>query len=130
MKTHEYNHGNNWIDKLLNSYPFLLDSESIVPLLRFGLCRTDGLWHFWFARNAGESLFYNGAFFMRFMFPFWIGIHIRFTSTRFLQCGIGWKLNGRLGALFRIQSDESATAGAHDNAPNHGHTNGWECGNK
>lgn len=42
--------------------------------------------------------------------------------------GIGWKLNGRFGAIFRWQSDESAAEGTH--GPNYGQATGWECGTK
>ena len=127
MKTLEYNHG-NWLDNLLNSWPLCLDMASIKPLVRAGVCRTDGLWHAWATTNAGSSLFYNGVFFIRIMLPFWIGIQIRPTTEYYSQVGFGWKLNGRLGVIFRVQSDKSAAAGTH--GPNYGHANGWECGPK
>mgnify|MGYP001583980010 CR=1 FL=1 len=127
MKTIEYNHGNNWLDKLLNSWPLCLDVESIIPLIRGGICKNENIWHMWASRDAGTSLYYNGLVFFRLMFPFWIGIHIRF-GKRFLQTGIGWKLNGRFALLFRIQTDESSAEGTH--GPNYGQSVSYDCGTK
>jgi len=128
MKTIEYNHSNNWLDKLLNSWPFCIDTECIYPLIRGGVCRNESIWHAWVSRDAGTSLYYNGVIFVRLMLPFWIGIHIRPTSKHYLQVGLGFKLNGRFGAIFRIQTDDSAEHGAH--GPNYGQGKGYECGTK
>ena len=127
MKTVEINHNNNALDKILNSWPFCLEHESIKPILRGGICRNEGVWHAWVSRDVGTSLYYNGAFFFRLMLPFFIGVHIRW-GVRYLQMAIGWKLNGRFGVIFRVQSDKSSAAGTH--GPNYGQANGWECGTK
>lgn len=57
------------------------------------------------------ALYMNGFFFLQLRLPFWIGIQIRPFTQRYFQCGIGWKGNGRLAILCRIQTDESAAAG-------------------
>ena len=127
MKTLEFNHNNNRLDKVLNAWPFCLEHESIKPLVRLGVCRVEKMWHLWWTTSPGTSLFYNGAFFFRFMLPFFVGVHIRW-GVRYLQIAIGWKLNGRFGLVFRVQSDKSAATGTH--GPNYGQANGWECGPK
>lgn len=126
MKTYEYNHGNDWRDRLLNSWPFLIDSDCVHTLFRAGICKHEK-WVPWILFDNGTSLFYNGLVFIRVSMPFWIGIHIRF-GERFLQAGLGWKLNGRFGAIFRVQTDESAAEGTH--GPNYGQAKGYECGPK
>jgi len=88
---------------------------------------------FWIGRVRDEDLFYNGAIFFRFMLPFFVGIHIRWagrdpSKREYLQIYIGWKLNGALSAVFRVQSDESAAAGF--TSPNYGQAVGWEDGPK
>lgn len=42
------------------------------------------------------------------------------------QTGFGWKLNGRLGLLFRIQSDKTSAEGV--TGPNYGQAQGFEYG--
>ena len=42
------------------------------------------------------------------------------------QTGIGWKLNGRLGLLFRFQSDKTSAAGV--TGPNFGQATGFNYG--
>ena len=126
MKTYEYNHGNDWRDKLLNSWPFLIDADCVNTLFRAGICHHEK-WVPWIRFDNGTSLFYNGLVFIRVALPFWIGINIRF-GKRFLQMGIGWKLNGRFGTIFRIQTDKSAAEGSH--GANYGQAKGYECGPK
>jgi len=87
----------------------------------------------WVGRIRDEDLFYNGVFFVRFMLPFFIGVHIRWagrnpTTREYLQTYIGWKLNGFFSAVFRIQSDKSAADGF--TSPNYGQAVGWEDGPK
>lgn len=87
----------------------------------------------WVGRVSDESLFYNGVIFVRVMLPFFIGVHIRWSGRNpsvreFLQCYIGWKLNGAFSAVFRVQSDGSAAAGF--TSPNPGQSVGWLDGPK
>lgn len=125
MKTYEFNHG-DWRDRLLNSWPFLIDADCVNTLFRAGICHHEK-WVPWIRFDNGTSLYYNGLVFIRVALPFWIGLHIRF-GKRYLQAGIGWKLNGRFGLIFRIQTDESAAEGTH--GPNYGQAKGFECGPK
>lgn len=110
------------------------------PAIDFATLGTDyelgDYWHIGrlsFGRDETVSLFYNAALYVRVMFPFWIGVQIRWAgkdpyAKEFLQFGLGWKLNGRLAALFRIQSDVKSAAGV--SGPNVGQAIGWEYGTK
>src|SRR4030067_3421167 len=111
----------------------------IFPLFTIclGYKNAEGKWD-WdvsFGRDKSESLFYNGALFIRVMFPFFVGIGIRWagkdvTAREFLQTYIGIKLNGEWAVMprFRIQSDESAARGT--TGPNHDQARGWKAGTK
>lgn len=76
------------------------------------------------------SLFMNGLFFIQLRLPFWIGVQIRWAATgrAYLQTGLGWKGNGRLAVLLRMQSDESAAVGM--DGPNYGQAVGFMDGTK
>lgn len=114
-----------------------LPERYIKPL--FAICsgfKRNGKWSLGWV-HIGEwqgdtSLFYNGIFFLRLMFPFFIGIGIRWssstTSRSFLQTYIGWKGNGQFSVVFRIQSDQSAASGY--TGPNTGQAQGWNEGTK
>jgi len=101
------------------------DKDQLVPFWKVG--------HIGLGNTDNESLYMNSMFFFRFMFPFWVGIGIRWagkdpTKKEYLQTGLGWKLNGRLGALFRVQSDTTAARGVQ--GPNYDQSTGWVYGNK
>jgi hypothetical protein len=86
-----------------------------------------------FGGDATRSLYYNGALFVRFNFPFGIFVGIRWSGKdtsrkEFLHLGFGHKLNGDFAATFRIQSDDSAAGGTY--GPNVGQAKGWEGGTK
>lgn len=119
MKTLEYHYNGDWRDRLLNAWPLCLDALYIGTLA----------WA-WDAEGPYSpedySLFYNGFVMVRVTFPFGIFIHIKPARNLRIQCGIGWKLNGRFGILARAQSDESAAAGTH--GPNVGQARGWARG--
>lgn len=76
--------------------------------------------------NDPPSLFMNGALFIQFRLPFWIGLHIRFHPKYLFQTGLGWKANGRLAILCRVQTDESAASGM--DGPNYGQASGFSDG--
>lgn len=139
MKTLEYHNNGNWIDNLLNSWPLCLDTDSIKPVLEieYGankstptkpdfknlIIRTGN-------RCTTDSLFRNGLIYLRLTRPFGIFIHLRwcaFCRRAFLQTGFGWKLNGRIAVLLRIQSDQSAADGVHGH--NFGQAVGFAEGN-
>ena len=74
------------------------------------------------------SLFMNGMVFVQVRLPFWVGFGIRFHPRYFFQCGLGWKGNGRLALLLRIQTDESAATGM--DGSNYGQATGLMDGTK
>ena len=136
MKTYEFNSKFSAVNWLLNLWPFLIEKESIKPVFSVCLgCKEDGKWNSWvrWRESDDTSLFHNGIFYFRFMLPFWIGLHIRWAGSNpekreFMQTGFGWKGNGRIGILFRIQSDYSGAAGV--SGHNYGQSTGFDCGNK
>jgi hypothetical protein len=146
MKTVETHYNGNWIDKLLNSWPFCLHKESIRPVLRLTLGYTqvdedgvrrwkwgDVLWGKGTQERPDPSLYRNGVIFFRFMLPFYVGFSIRWagvdpTAKEYLQTGMGWKLNGRFTFTFRVQSDITSAEGTH--GPNFDQSVGWAYGNK
>ena len=121
MKTLETNHGGNWFDRLLNSWPLCLDADSIRTVAiawdEEGICLPDR-----------RSLFNNGYVSLRLTWPFGAWLHVKPVRNARFQAGAGWKLNGRFGLTFRWQTDAKAAAGAHDNAPNHGQASAWARG--
>lgn len=147
MKTTENNHGGNWLDKLLNAWPLCLDSDSIKSQAM--AWDKEGVYF-----PGSKSLFYNGYVFLRVSIPFGVWLHLKVRPTWRVQAGFGWKLNGRfafnplgipvIAALcltvgwswwwlvllpfYRKQTDASAAAGAHENAPNLDQASGWERG--
>lgn len=157
MRTTELNHGGDWRDRLLNSWPFLIDTEQVKTLFAFAFCRSTFGWT-WIYGDLDRSLFMNGTFFVRYtlspitpifwtvgtflavMFNAWwflafiYGLFVHFSwretgNRRYIQTGLGHKLNGRIGVLFRIpKNDESSAKGSH--GPNHGQASGWTCGTK
>jgi len=144
MKIIEFHNGGNWMDKVLNSWPMCLHMESIKPVVSVvvGVRQTDlhepagwVKWGAWvaFGKNKTKSLYYNGIFFFRFMFPFWVAIGIRWAgkdpdAREYLQLGIGWKLNGRFAVHARAQSDRRSEKGS--TGPNWGQAWGWTDGTK
>jgi hypothetical protein len=122
MKTLEYNHGGNWIDRLLNRWPFCLDANSMRTV---AIARDAQGWY----KPGARSLFYNGYVFVRLTWPLGLWLHVRLTPDHRSQFGAGWKLNGRFGLTFRPwQANASGARGAHPGAPNVGHASAWERG--
>jgi hypothetical protein len=158
MRTLEYNHNNDWRDKLLNSWPFLVDSDEVNTLFAFAYCKESNA--FRWMQCDDRSLFNNGTLFVRYTFSpltnaVWFGatvamlmlspwfllaflyglcFHVSWSETgnrRYLQAGFLHKLNGRIGLIFRVpKNDEKSSRGAHENAPNSGQGKNWECGTK
>ena len=125
MKTLE-NVGGNWLDRLLNCWPFCLDTDSIKSIGVAWLFKDAGVWCFMPRPCGTKSLFYNAQFFIRLSLPFGIFFGCRLGPTYLFQTGIGWKLNGRFGILLRIQTDASAAAGV--SGPNYGQSTGYDFG--
>lgn len=81
-----------------------------------------------FGRDDVNSLYQNAALFVRVVLPFGVWIRVRWRGDRpdvrsSFSCGVGYKLNGTLGATFRVQSDASSARGTH--GPNYGQPGGW-----
>lgn len=159
MRTYENNHNNDWRDKLLNSWPFMVDSDEVTTLFAFAFCKSTFGWTT-VSGSLSQSLFMNGTLFVRYTLspitsllwamgtffaaifnPWWLllficglFLHVSWKeegNRRYLQTGFGHKLNGRIGLIFRIpKNDEQSAKGAHKNAPNSGQATGWSCGTK
>lgn len=115
---------------LLNQWPLLIDTDSVRSLGVAWLFKEDGRWCL-LPRNTGEvSLFYNAVFFLRLSWPFGVFASVRWsassTAKALLQLGAGWKLNGRIALLLRIQSDATSAAGS--SGPNYGQASGFDYG--
>jgi hypothetical protein len=78
------------------------------------------------AREGRVSLYYNGAVFLRLNWPFGWWLQLKWKADTRFQAGLGVKLNGRLGANFRLQTTESAARGT--TGANSGQAQGWERG--
>jgi hypothetical protein len=106
---------NHWYDKILNSWPFCIDSESVHT--------TAIAWGF-----TEQGKYVNAIFSVRFGFPFACFVQIRWSKTRLVQFGAGWKQSGRIAVHLRFQTDASAAAGYHVGMPNNGQAQGFEFG--
>lgn len=129
------------MNPLLEKFHKLVDKlniseEVIKPLVSgaFGFKEKEKWKLGWIAvgEEKTESLFYNGIFYFRVMFPFFVGFGIRWSGATnkkaFLQTYAGWKLNGQFSIVFRIQSDKTAADGY--TSPNTGQALGWNGGTK
>lgn len=117
-------------DDLLNQWPLLLDTDSIESIGVAWLFKEDGRWCFMPRITGDVSLFYNAVFFVRLSLPFGVFASFRWsassTAKALLQLGLGWKLNGRIALLLRIQSDVTSAAGS--SGPNYGQATGFNYG--
>ena len=100
---------------LLNQWPWLIDTDSVKTVGIAWLFKEGGVWCFKPRLTDRVSLFYNAVFFLRLNWPLGIFASFRWSSSTtakaLLQTGLGWKLNGRIALLLRIQSDASSAAG-------------------
>lgn len=117
-------------DDLLNQWPLLLDTDSIKSVGVAWLFKAGGRWCLKPRITGDVSLFYNAVFFLRLNWPLGIFGAVRWSSSSttkaLLQLGAGWKLNGRIALLLRIQSDATSAAGA--SGPNYGQATGFDYG--
>jgi hypothetical protein len=136
---------------LLNQWPLLLDTDSIESIGVAWLFKEDDRWCFMPRVTGDVSLFYNAVFFVRYATVpavffvqvlavlitgwWWLMLFGVFASVRWsasstaralLQFGAGWKLNGRIAVLLRIQSDATSAAGS--SGPNFGQATGFDFG--
>ena len=119
---------NNWYDDLLNSFPFLLDDTTIKTVGFAWIFKEKGKWLFIPRQTSNAEQFYNAQFFVRFGLPFALFFHMRLSSKRLFQCGLGWKQTGRIALLCRFQTDVSSAVGAHKGLSNLGQAIGWDYG--
>lgn len=117
--------GEPWLLYWLGNATALDDSYIISGALAW-IFKEDGKWSFIPRLCGDQSLFYNAQFFLRLSLPFGLFFGMRLSQNHLFQCGIGWKGNGRLGLLFRFQTDESAAAGV--TGANTGQSSGWDFG--
>lgn len=128
-----------------------IDSDYVLSLGIAWLFKENDKWRFIPRITDDNSLFYNAVFFARYTTtPFLMiaqGLTIIYTdvvwgllfglffSVRWssatdkkalFQTGLGWKLNGRLGLLLRVQSDKTSAAGV--TGPNLGQATGYTYG--
>jgi len=111
----------NWLNNVLNSFPLLIDTKYIVPVLCIALgFKRNGKWVLGKIGvgpndpNYPGQMFWNGIFEVRFMLPFYVNFMIRWSATAspsYFQFQFGWKRNGRFAIAFRFLTDASARAG-------------------
>ena len=160
MKTLETNYGNNWIDKLLNSCPFLLDTEEVYTSFAFAYCKKSGeivrLTNL--NTDMSASLFQNGTVFVRWtvtpltpsfllaglalglIFSWWFFVLLTYG----LFVHVSWKETGdrrylQTGFGHKLNGrmglllrvpENDEKAAKGTNGPNLGQAKGWECGQK
>ena len=120
MRIEEFNSRFAWVNALLNSWPLLVDTDSIRTILCLSWDE-QGIYS-----PGSQSLFYNGAVMMRLTLPFGVWLHLKPLRNLRFQCGLGWKLNGRIALTVRFQTDASAAAGV--SGRNFGQAAGWARG--
>lgn len=140
MRIQEERHGGeSWLLYKIGNLT-AIDSNWIDSVGFAWLFKEDNKWVFKPRVTEDIALFYNAVFFLRFNFLFglipcglfwtirWaeIGPILLGKTRAYWQSGFGWKLNGRLSILFRIQGDASAAAGV--TGPNTGQATGFNYG--
>ncbi len=111
----------NWLNAVLNTPPFLLPQEFVIPVICIALgFKRGGKWVLGkIGRGPNDpayigQMFWNGIFEIRFMLPFYVNFMIRWSATSnpsYFQFQLGWKRNGRFAIAFRFLTDASARAG-------------------
>lgn len=130
MRIQEERHKNEpWLLWKIGNWT-AIDSNFVKSIGVAWLFKDNGEWKFIPRITGNTSLFYNSIFFLRLSFPLGIFFSFRWSESiekkSLWQTGVGWKLNGRLGVLFRIQSDKTSAAGV--TGPNFGQATGFEYG--
>lgn len=117
-----------WLWRLGNATA--IDSDIVRSIGVAWFFKTGGKWNLLPTVTGNASLFYNAVFFLRLSLPFGLFWSVRWSPSKaskaIWQAGIGWKLNGRLAVLLRIQSDASSAAGV--TGQNLGQATGFEYG--
>lgn len=115
-----------------------IDDKYVKSIGIAWLFKENGKWCFMPRITGQQSLFFNAVFFLRLTFVWFlpgiffsvrwaeIGPVIHGKPRSYLQAGIGYKLNGRLGLPLRIQNDVSSASGV--TGPNYGQAKGFSYG--
>ena len=108
-----------------------IDDQYVKSIGIAWLFKEGGKWVFMPRITGEQSLFFNAVFFLRLSLPFGIFFGFRWSASSvkkaLFQTGMGWKLNGRLAVLLRIQSDVASSKGV--TGPNYGQaTGGFDYG--
>ena len=130
MRIQEERHANEfWLMYWIGNIT-AIDSDLVKSIGIAWLFKENGKWAFTPRITGNTSLFYNAVFFVRLSLPLGIFASFRWSDSTIkkalFQTGIGWKLNGRLAILFRVQSDKTSAAGV--TGPNLGQSGGFEYG--
>ena len=121
----------DWLNNLLNKWPLMIDEDSVKSFAVVWGFKREGKWQWKPERAPNDGAqFYNGILCLRLNWPIGVFLQIRWsgstTRKALLQCGLGWKVVGRIGLVLRVQSDASSAVGY--NTPNTGQAQGWEYG--
>jgi len=124
-----YRNGVIFVRLMVLRLPHFLWLQPLLGLLNFGLVALVAAivnWFFGIHLEAPNWIllwpFSCGLFMLR-----WAGKDPE--AREYFQCSqLGWKMNGRLGLVYRFLSDESAAAGT--KARNYRQAVGWEDGGK
>ena len=116
-----------------------IDDQYVKSIGIAWLFKEGGKWVFMPRITGEQSLFFNAVFFLRLTFiglipagifasVRWaeIGPVLRGKPRSYLQAGLGYKLNGRIGLPLRIQNDISSASGV--TGPNYGQATGFDYG--
>lgn len=124
----------DWLNNLLNTFPFILNMNWIVPVIMFTsgyISAETGNWVWVDFTQQKPQMFRNGIFCFRFMLPFCICLQFRWSADAnpsYFQFILGWKLNGRFSIACRFEDDASAAAGVLN--VNTDQSSGWMEGGK
>ena len=115
MKIVEERHpGEPWLMHWLGNAT-AVDGDNIRSIGIAWLFKEDDKWVFAPRVTENKSLFYNAVFFARLCWVPGIFFSFRWSaatdSKAIFQCGLGYKLNGRLTITLRVQSDKTSAAG-------------------
>ena len=117
-----------WYTKLTNSFPLMIDDSYVKTIAIAWGYKLLGEWCFIPSLVKENWQYTNAIFSIRFGLPFACFVQIRWSKTRFIQFGLGWKQSGRFAIHCRIQTDESAAKGYHAGYPNNNQAQGFMYG--
>ena len=95
-----------WLNNFLNKWPWCLDEDNIKSFAVVWGFKREGKWQWILERAPNDGAqFYNGIACLRLNWPIGIFFQVRWsgstTRKSLLQFGLGWKVIGRIGPIFR-----------------------------